>query len=313
MRIKYYLRLARFDHWIKNGFMIPGVAVACLLLKPQINEYRQVLNIVLAFCATCFISSANYIINEWLDAEFDQFHPVKKNRPVVTENLKPHFIILEYVVFMVVGLILSNTINLYFFLTELSLLLMGILYNVKPFRTKDIVYLDVLSESVNNIIRFLLGWFVITEAYFPPVSILFGYWMAGAFLMVTKRFAEYRMIQDSVLAGKYRKSFRYYTEKKLLCSSFFYAMCATFFIGVFMIKYRIEYVFSVPGLFLLFTYYLIIAFNDDSAVQKPESLFREKKLMGIAAVFVLLVVALSIVDIPVLNFFHEPFLLKLRP
>ena len=34
---------------------------------------------------------------------------------------------------------------------------MGIIYNVKPIRSKDIVFIDVLSESVNNPLRFLLG------------------------------------------------------------------------------------------------------------------------------------------------------------
>ncbi len=42
---------------------------------------------------------------------------------------------------------------------------MGVLYNVKPFRTKDIAYLDVLSESINNAIRLLLGWFFVTADY----------------------------------------------------------------------------------------------------------------------------------------------------
>ena len=28
------------------------------------------------------------MINEWLDAEFDRFHPTKKYRPVVSENMK---------------------------------------------------------------------------------------------------------------------------------------------------------------------------------------------------------------------------------
>ncbi len=40
-------------------------------------------SILMSFFATCLIASANYVINEWLDAEFDQFHPTKKVRPVV--------------------------------------------------------------------------------------------------------------------------------------------------------------------------------------------------------------------------------------
>ena len=48
------------------------------------------------------------------------------------------------------------------------------------------------------------------------------------------------MIDDKELAEKYRRSFRYYSERSLLISTFFYAICPVFFLGVFLIKYRIE-------------------------------------------------------------------------
>ncbi len=307
-----YLRLARIDHWIKTCFMLPGAFVAFMLAKPESFGFPQLLMLFTGVLATCLAASANYVINEWLDGEFDRYHPVKKNRPMVTKNLKVKYILLEYAIFAITGLILSLLINPYFFVTQLWLLVMGIVYNVKPFRTKDIAFVDVLTESVNNIIRFLLGWFIITDTCLPPVSILFGYWMAGAFLMATKRFAEYRMINDPELAGRYRKSFQNYTERTLVCSSFFYAICATFMIGVFLIKYRMEYIFCMPILFLMFAYYLMMAFDQDSAVQKPEGLFREKKLMAIVSVFVLLVTFFSFVDVPLPPSLHDPYLFTIR-
>src|SRR5690606_6353933 len=103
------------------------------------------------------------------------------------------------------------------------LLLMGILYNVQPFRTKDKPYLDVLSESFNNPLRLLLGWSILVHDGLPPSSILLAFWMGGAFLMAVKRYSEYRFIDDPARAGLYRNSFRYYSERTLLLSSFFYA------------------------------------------------------------------------------------------
>ena len=81
------------------------------------------------------------------------------------------------VVLAVIGLAASLLINKGFFITEVWLLVMGIIYNVKPLRTKDIPFLDVISESVNNMIRLLLGWFIVTDLSVPPGSILLGYWM----------------------------------------------------------------------------------------------------------------------------------------
>ncbi len=305
--MKNYIKIARPDHWVKNAFILPGVAIA-ILLTDFVFSPDVIIRFILGFMATCFIASANYVINEWLDAEFDKYHPTKKFRPVVSENMKLSLVLIEYAVLIILGVVLSIFVGKVFLYTELWLLLMGVLYNVKPIRTKDIPYLDVLSESINNMIRLLLGWFIITQEYQPPSSILIGYWFAGAFLMATKRFAEYRMIGDPSVAGLYRKSFAHYTETSLLVSSFFYAMCATFFIGVFMIKYRMEYIIAMPFVFGLFCFYLYIAFKPDSAVQKPEKLYKEKSLLTYIAVLVIILVLLTFIDIPMPSYWTSPTL-----
>lgn len=308
--IKNYIKIARVDHWVKNAFIVPGVLLALIL--GDINQSIGMLaaKFIAGFMATCFIASANYVINEWLDAEFDKYHPTKKNRPVVTSNMKFSWVMLEYIVCIILGLGISALVNKAFVLTEIWLLVMGILYNVKPIRTKDIVYLDVLSESVNNMIRLLLGWFIVCDSYYPPSSIMVGYWMGGAFLMAIKRYAEYRMIGDPQRAGLYRKSFIKYTEASLLCSAFFYAMCSTFLVGIFLLKYRIEYIVAIPVLFFLFCYYLYIAYKPDSAVQKPEKLFREKKLMALVAALAILFIILTVVDIPVIRIWENAFFIQ---
>ena len=305
--MKNYIKIARPDHWVKNAFILPGVAIA-ILLTDFVFTPDVIVRLIIGFMATCFIASANYVINEWLDAEFDKYHPTKKNRPVVSENMKLSLVLIEYGLLIVLGIGLSFFVGMPFLYMELWLLIMGVLYNVKPVRTKDIPYLDVLSESINNMIRLLLGWFIITQQFQPPISILIGYWFAGAFLMATKRFAEYRMIGDPSVAGLYRKSFAHYTETSLLVSSFFYAMCATFFIGVFMIKYRMEYIIAMPFVFGLFCFYLYIAFKPDSAVQKPEKLYKEKSLLVYIAVLTVILVLLTFVDIPMPSYWVNPTL-----
>ena len=306
--MKKYIKIARPDHWVKNAFILPGIVIAFLLTDYSISVSQFVMRFICGFIATCFIASANYVINEWLDAEFDKFHPTKKYRPVVSENMKFSLVMLEYAICIVLGVGFSLLVNIPFLVVELILLFMGVVYNVKPLRTKDIVYLDVISESVNNMLRLLLGWFIVSDSLIPPSSILIGYWFAGEFLMATKRFAEYRMIGDPEKAGLYRKSFKYYTEVKLLVSSFFYAMCATFFIGVFMIKYRMQYILGMPLIFGLFCFYLAIAFKPDSAAQKPEKLYKEKSLLIYLLILVVVLIALTFIDIPMPDYWLNPTL-----
>lgn len=298
--MKNYVKIARPDHWIKNFFIMPGVAIAFLLTEHSIRDIN-IIKLICAFFATCMIASANYVINEWLDAPFDKFHPTKKNRPVVAENMKFSIVIAEYIALIIVGVILSLLVNKPFLITSLILLFMGFLYNVKPFRTKDIAYFDVLSESINNMLRLMMGWFVVTDSSLPPSSILIGYWMSGAFLMATKRFAEYRMIGNPETAGLYRRSFKYYSEKTLLASALFYSLVSTFCLGVFLIKYRIEYLLCMPLVFLLFSYYVAMAFDPDSAVQRPEKLFKEKTLMFMVFIIIIAFTALTFVNVDFLH------------
>jgi len=127
--------------------------------------------------------------------------------------------------------------------------------------------------------------------------------------MATKRYAEYRMIGDKQTAALYRKSFAKYSEKSLLVSAFFYALCALFFTGVFMVKYRVELLISIPVLCGLFCYYLHIAYKKDSAAQKPEKLFREKGLTAFVVAFVATIAIAMFVDIPALNALLETSLI----
>ena len=147
--------------------------------------------------------------------------------------------------------------------------------------------------------------FFVTADYLPPVTIVLGYWLGGAFLMAIKRYAEYRMIGDKSTAALYRKSFGQYTEQSLLISAFFYAMCSLFLCGIFIIKYKIELLLVVPFLCGLFCFYFHLAFKKDSAVQKPEKLYREKGLLVymiiLAAVFILAL----FIKIPALEVFLD--------
>ena len=294
--LRHYITIARPDHWFKNIFMLPGIIVAFIYAKPELNT-DLVINLIAGIAATCLIASANYVINEWLDAEFDKFHPVKQNRPSLVADLNPVIIYMEYALLALAGLSLSLVISPWFALTEAFFLMMGLLYNVKPFRTKEKAYLDVVTESINNPIRFILGWMIIITIPFPPSSILIAYWMGGAFLMATKRFAEYRFIDDREKAGLYRKSFNYYSENRLLFSIFFYAICSSFFLGIFLIKYRIELLISFPFIALLFTWYLRIGFEKNSIVQTPEKLFKKKKFILYIVFLFCLLIFLFLADI----------------
>lgn len=314
---KDYFAMARPDYWLKNIFILPGLLFAIAVYRTPL-DITLFLKIFMGIISTCLVASANYVINEYLDAEFDKYHPLKKERTSVVRVVNPVIVYSMYTSLAIIGLALGLIISTKFFWTAVFLLVMGVIYNVRPFRSKERVYLDVLSESVNNPIRFALGWFMATPAvglimdnrwdleFFdavPPLSIIVAYWMGGAFLMATKRFAEYRLIANPTLAGLYRRSFKYYTENSLLISMFFYAITCAFFLGIFLIKNRIEMLLSFPFFALLFAWYLKIGLLKNSPVQGSEKLWTRKWFMTYLALFTILVCTLMFVDIPWLRWF----------
>ena len=298
-----YIKIARVDHWFKNIFMLPGTALAVIFTNVSLTEI--IWPTIIGILSVCFTASANYVINEWLDAESDRHHPVKKNRPSVSGGLQAKYVYLEYCCLILISLSLGSLLTTEFMIFLIALLVMGVLYNVKPFRTKDRVYTDVLSESINNPLRLLLGWSAIVTGALPPSSSLLAYWMGGAFLMAIKRYAEFRFIDDHERAGLYRKSFKYYTEETLLLSAFFYALSSSFFLGIFLIKYKVEFLLSFPLFALLFVWYLAIGRKPHSPTQNPEKLYKERKFMLYIAFLAVAITVIFFIDIPWLNVLVE--------
>jgi 4-hydroxybenzoate polyprenyltransferase len=267
-----------------------------------------VFNILIGFLATTFIACSNYVLNEVLDAPFDKLHPTKRIRPAAQGLVCVPIAYAQWLFMMAVGIALALTISRPFAYTAGTLWIMGCLYNIPPLRLKDKVYLDVLSESVNNPLRMLLGWFMVTSVLIPPTSLLICYWMAGCYLMALKRFSEYREIDNAQVAGAYRKSFQHYTEVSLLTSVTFYASTAMLFFGAFIMRYRIELILVFPLVALLMSTYFRLAFQPNSAAQNPEKLYREPLLMTEAVIISLSMVVLLYIDIPFIGRVFSPTL-----
>ena len=298
--LRNYIAIARPDHWFKNIFMLPGIVLG-VYFHPGEVSWQVYQHIVLAIVSVCLLASANYTINEWLDADFDRHHPEKKHRPSVSGSITGAGAWTQWLLLACVGLFLAYQIGWLYFSLSVFFILMGLCYNVPPLRTKEIAYLDVLTESINNPIRLLLGWSAVLTTLLPPSSIIISYWMGGAFLMAIKRFAEYRHIDNPEQAALYRSSFLTYNENSLLLSAFAYALTCTFLLGIFLIKYRVEYVLSFPFIALLFVYYLGLAFKEEPVAQTPEKLYRERGFFFYSLFLVALIVVLSLVDIPTLE------------
>jgi hypothetical protein len=124
--------------------------------------------------------------------------------------------------------------------------------------------------------------------------------------MAMKRYAEFRDIGDQARAAAYRKSFAFYTEERLLISIMFYGSAAMLFLGSFVMRYRLELLLSFPLVALVMAIYLALAFKPNSAVQRPEGLYKEPMLMAAVVGCAALAAVLLFVDIPSLPHLLTP-------
>lgn len=99
-KIKIFFSISRIDHWPKQIFLIPGFVYICIVEDLNIfNLLSQFHLIFSCFICTSLIASANYSINEYLDSTYDKYHPLKKQRALVSKSIRLIEIIYYYFFF----------------------------------------------------------------------------------------------------------------------------------------------------------------------------------------------------------------------
>lgn len=284
-RVIEYIKIGRPDHWLKNIFILFGHVVAVTLVLDFKVEWHHVQMAVLSLIPACLIASANYILNEILDAPFDAMHPTKRHRGIPAGKVK-----VSILWWMKAGLIAAAFalawlcgFNWAYHAALALLLLSGVVYNVRPLRLKDRAFMDVIAESFNNPIRLWLGYYaLVSPRNVPPLSIVLAWWFFGALLMTGKRYSEFRFIGDAELSGKYRRSFQVYTEKSLILAMITYANLFCFCTGVAMAVYpRLnDLVLVFPLIVLAVIAYFQHAMKEETARLEPEQLLQNPWVVG---------------------------------
>jgi 4-hydroxybenzoate polyprenyltransferase len=179
-RLFQFVRLLRMKQWVKNFFLFAGI-----IFSQQLGQPKQLIKVMIGFAAFCMISSALYILNDWVDVENDRNHPKKKYRPLASRAIKIPVAIGLMAVLMAGGLGISFFLGIPFGILAFVYAGLTVTYS---FYLKRIPIIDVMTIAAGFLFRTIAGAVVIHVRISPWLLVCAG--LLSLFLAFTKRRQE---------------------------------------------------------------------------------------------------------------------------
>lgn len=196
------LEQLRPKQWAKNVLLF-----AALIFSTQFLSLEMVGRALVGFAAFSLISSAGYVLNDFLDREADRKHPKKRLRPIASGRLPVPWAMGLFALVAAAGVLLALSLNTAFFALAMFYLATTLSYS---YYFKHIVILDVMFIATGFVWRALAGAaaieVVVSPWFFACTAFL------ALFLGFNKRYAE--LTQVGATAGT-RKNLNAYSLKML--------------------------------------------------------------------------------------------------
>lgn len=194
--------------WVKNGILFAG-----LIFSQNVREPHLLLRAIAGFLVFCAVSSAAYLINDFLDLERDRLHPEKRNRPMASGALRPAVGLAAAAVLLAVGLAAAAKLSASFALVAVAYTLLIFAYSLV---LKRVIILDVLAIAVGFVLRAIAGVEVV-RAVDPTIQI--SPWLEvctlflALFLATGKRHQELVLLEQE--AATHRRTLADYSPRLL--------------------------------------------------------------------------------------------------
>jgi len=280
--------------WYKNLILFAGIVFSMNLMDLELW-----FTAISAFVLFCILSGSEYIINDIIDLKKDRVHPVKRNRPIASGELKIPPALLFAVLLIVCAGVGSWLINIRFFVVSMIYFFLIILYSLI---FKYIIVVDVLIVSISFVIRAVAGCVAI-DVFISPWLIICTFLLA-LFLALGKRQHELMLLGDE--AKNHRKILGGYTTRMLdqMVSITTGALITSYSMYTFLVN---DYymMFTIPFVvYGIFRYLFLIHARNVGG--EPEMLFKDKGMLVCMLLWGVLVVGVlyGVFDI-VMRFVRE--------
>ena len=243
-------KILRIKQWYKNIVIFLPLVFSLSLL----NLDSLSLTIV-GFVALCLASSALYIRNDILDVESDKQHPIKKFRPLASGQTSKKNAYIVFVLLLSSSLIIAAITS-----WQLVIVLIFLFVNTTVYSQwlKNFAYVDLLSISLNFVIRVLAGMLLLQVGISP--WLVFGVFLVAFFLGLMKRKSEIIILKETAIL--HRKAFSVYSIRNLNYSLIIVSILVILTYSVYSINNdptndnRLIYTIPIVALIIFRQYYL---------------------------------------------------------
>lgn len=261
-------QLFRVQQWYKNLLIFLPLVFAGLLTDP-----KSIFFTALGFLSLCFMSSANYILNDIIDREKDKAHPEKKYRPIASGNIS----ILHATIYAL--LLATFSLVLAFFLSEMFFVLLLIFFFLTQLYSlyfKDELFADIIFISTNFVLRAMAGSFIL-EVRLSPWLIICTFFLS-LFIAVGKRKADLSLLKNK--ANQHKKSLQDYEEKitQTLMIIATTALLISYSLYSFLSIYP-QLIYSLPFALYVILRYFYLCETESMVARHPEQFYQDKRLL----------------------------------
>ncbi|MBI5837650.1 MAG: decaprenyl-phosphate phosphoribosyltransferase [Candidatus Eisenbacteria bacterium] len=177
--------------WVKNGLLFAGVIFARGASDPLLWGRA-----LMGFAAFSLVSSAVYVVNDWVDRDRDRLHPEKRHRPIASGRIGGVAATIMFVALAGGAAAIASLLGPTFAACAAAYVLLHTAYS---FGLKQVLIVDVLCIATGFVLRAVAG----VEALRPLVpDIAISPWLAvctffGAlFLGAIKRRQELALVAE---------------------------------------------------------------------------------------------------------------------
>jgi len=256
-------KLLRVKQYYKNFLVFLALIFAGLF-----TDLNAILVCGLGFVALCLISSANYILNDFINLDEDRKHSDKRLRPLASGNVSLKEGLIVAFIIAVISLILGMYLSKGFFY---MLLLMFFLTQIYSLYFRKEIFLDVLFISFNFVIRAVSGALIL-NVRISPWLILCTFFLS-LFIAVGKRRVE-------LVRGVKREVLKLYNEEIL--NTLMVVTSALLFVSYGMYSFLSVYpllIYSIPFAFYVIFRYLYLVYSGSLIGMKTELFYQDIRLV----------------------------------